>query len=675
MQRFFEQALLQQHPLRVLEDFLKREEANEKAKKYAELRFVGYVLEIGYDIITIITSDPFKVTVGGVPRNSLLVMLPSERPQGMPPHFTLLRVLDTAPTPLSSEVLQTYFELQKKSMPELDVFTQSELQWGALKTGVLGMFYPHPEIPDAVEFSGDLNNFVSAHKYRVYSPDDALLDLVLNGMVSAKNRFTIGTLRLTESRLPLPTAPLPRVPVSVSVPDFMGARTAMFGKTRLGKSNVVKLIAQSLIETTAQERNVGQVVFDIEGEYANDNPQDDSYSLASAYPERCVVYALTPKGATPSRPLKLNFYEHPDRSHAVLAELLAREGRTAIYVNAFRSAEVPPLDSLPDLPPNEKVRSRRRILMYWAVLAKAGYRADGGISLDLVRGFDPEFTDDLRDAIYDVSAPARPSSLSSLVPELENLAEFIRSHRNHPALISSGSRTPLFTADDEAILNFLKPPTGAGPAMIQRFRSYHDPKAGDFVPEIIDLLEKGQTVILDLGNADPELMNYFSVELSSGIFYHQVNKFANNLLGNHYVQLYFEEAHNLFPRRDEDTGEIYRRLAKEGAKYHIGMVYSTQSPTTINRDLLGQTENFFVAHLSSEDDVNMLGRVNIAFETMKDDIMRAKTVGYVRILTRSHRFVVPIQARKFTLEKPPTEPVTQTLTDATGDNHSNVPSP
>lgn len=425
MQRFFEKALMQQHPLRVLEDFLEREEASNKAKKYNELRFVGYVLEIGYDTVTIITSDPFKVTVGGVPRNSLLIMVPSEHPPGMPPHFTLLRVLDTAPTPLSSETQQTYFELQKKSMPELDVFTQSELQWGALKTGVLGMFYPHPEVSDVVEFSGDLNNFVSAHKYRVYSPDDALLDLVINGIVPAKDRFTIGTLRLTESRLPLPTAPLPSVSVRVSPADFMGARTVMFGKTRLGKSNVVKLIAQSLIETTAKESNVGQLIFDVDGEYANDNPQDDSYSLASAYPDRCTVYALTPKAATPSRPLKLNFYEHPDRSHAVLAELLASEGRSAIYVNAFRGTEVPSLESLQDLPPNERVRSRRRILMYWAVLAKAGYRANERPLVDLVRGFDPEFRDDLRNAIYGGSAPARPSSLSSLVRELENLAEFI----------------------------------------------------------------------------------------------------------------------------------------------------------------------------------------------------------------------------------------------------------
>ncbi len=202
MKTFLDRAVMQHHPLRVLESFLEQEQANEQAQKYEEMRFVGYVLDIGYEDITIITSDPFKIAVGGIPRNSLLIMVPASF-ERLPLHFTLLRVLESAPTPLSKEVQQTYSELQKKSMPELDVFTQSELQWGALKTGVLGMFYAHPERMNAVEFSGDLNNFVSAHKYRLYAPDDALLDLIVNSMVPDENRFDLGDLRLTECRLPL----------------------------------------------------------------------------------------------------------------------------------------------------------------------------------------------------------------------------------------------------------------------------------------------------------------------------------------------------------------------------------------------------------------------------------------------------------------------------------------
>jgi len=657
MKEFFEKAAMQNHPLRILQTFLEREEDNKQAKKYDDMRFVGYVLDITFDTVTIITSDPFKIAVGGVPRNSMLIMVPVNY-NSLPPHFTLLRVLEAAPTPLSKEVQQTYFELQKKSMPELDIFTQSELQWGALKTGVLGMFYPHPEKMDRVEFSGDLNNFVSAHKYRVYACDDALLKLITNSMVPNENRFPIGDLRLTECRLPLPNKPQPQVEVFVSTKDFMGARTAMFGKTRLGKSNVVKLIAQSLIETTTDIRNVGQLIFDINGEYANDNPQDDSRSLKSGYLDRCVVYALTPKSNTPSRPLKLNFYEQPESSHPIIGSLLRQDSRASGYIQSFISVELPSIEEIRHLSPgSDQGRALRKIQTFWAILKKAGYSVDESRLQSIAptgrpaSRFNPGFTADLRSDAYlseNISpAPPAPNTLNGLVRELELINRFRRGIPNDPNL-TTGSGNPLFDPDDIALLEYLEPQPGrSGTTLIRPYRMYHDQNAGNFVNEILQFLDSGETVILDLGNANPEVMNYFSDQLSRAVFKHQVDKFTNNCLGDHFMQLYFEEAHNLFPRT-EDVTTIYSRFAKEGAKYHIGMVYSTQSPTTVNRDLLAQTENFFIAHLSSQDEVNALAKVNVAYESLKDDILQAKTVGYIRMLTRSHRFVISVQARKFT---------------------------
>jgi DNA helicase HerA-like ATPase len=233
----------------------------------------------------------------------------------------------------------------------------------------------------------------------------------------------------------------------------------------------------------------------------------------------------------------------------------------------------------------------------------------------------------------------------------QKIIKFIRNKSNDDKILQSSSGKPLFESDERALLIFLKPSVGAGPSMIQRFRIYHDVNAGNFTQEIISLLDSGKTVILDLGNANKEVMEYFSYELTSAIFNHQLEKFTNNKLGDHYMQLYFEEAHNLFPNKD-DREDIYRRIAKEGAKYHMGMVYSTQSVTSISRDLLGQTENFFIGHLSSQDEVNALAKVNISYDSLKDDILLAKTVGYVRMLTRSHRFVVSVQARKFTPPNP-----------------------
>ena len=101
--------------------------------------------------------------------------------------------------------------------------------------------------------------------------------------------------------------------------------------------------------------------------------------------------------------------------------------------------------------------------------------------------------------------------------------------------------------------------------------------------------------------------------LSRAVFGNQELKFVTNALGNHFIQLYFEEAHNLFPIDDKDLTGVYARFAKEGAKFHIGMVYSTQSPSTINKELLAQTENFFIAHLSSQDEARALSRVQVAF--------------------------------------------------------------
>jgi len=82
------------------------------------------------------------------------------------------------------------------------------------------------------------------------------------------------------------------------------------------------------------------------------------------------------------------------------------------------------------------------------------------------------------------------------------------------------------------------------------------------------------------------------------------------------------------------------------------MVYSTQPPSTINKELLARTENFFVGHLSSQDETKALSRVQIAFAGIEQDIMRAKTPGYMRMLTMSHRFVVAVQARKFEATTP-----------------------
>lgn len=653
---FFSEAEYQDSSLRVLTDFLEHEQRQEQAGNYEQMRFVGYVLDLGYESATIITSDPFKKAVGGIPRGSFLIMAPDEL-DGMPPHFSLLRVSATAPTPLSRDVQQTYFELHKKSMPELDVWTRGELQWGALDTHVLGMFFPDAEDPNKTLFSGDVNNVVSAHRYKVYAPTDPLLELIINGIVRPSNQFPIGKLRFTECTLPFANIQQPQIDVRVSTDDFKGFRTAMFGKTRLGKSNVVKVIAQSIIQTTTQDRSVGQLIFDINGEYANDNPQDGSRSLRSAYQNRCIVYALNQRQGTPSQPLKLNFYEQPDSCIAILRSLLEQNNQTAQYVRSFGSVQLPNIQDIIQLPPGgPKNRAVRKIQIYWAILHKAGFASDLGRlrSIGLTSGnrngpihFNPHFTQQLITAACGQNCTfAAPTNLDELV-QLLAAVETYRQRNPTANQLQSSSGSPLFDPDDIALLGFLNPAIGGGPRILQPFRIYHDARAGNFVVDILNHLDSGMTVILDLGNASDEIRTYFSDLLSRAVFNHQERKFTSNNLNNHFIQLYFEEAHNLFPRDDKDFTGVYTRFAKEGAKFHIGIVYSTQSPSTINRELLIQTENFFVAHISSQGEVDALAKLQIQFNDLQWDILSTRTPGYMRIMTFSHRFVVPVQINKF----------------------------
>src|ERR1044072_6765416 len=78
-------------PIDALRQFLDAQDRFEQAKQIDKMRFVGYVLELGYDSARIITSDPYKLAVGGIPRGSFLIMTPTNR-RDVPPHFTLLRV-------------------------------------------------------------------------------------------------------------------------------------------------------------------------------------------------------------------------------------------------------------------------------------------------------------------------------------------------------------------------------------------------------------------------------------------------------------------------------------------------------------------------------------------------------------------------------------------------------
>ncbi len=98
-----------------------------------------------------------------------------------------------------------------------------------------------------------------------------------------------------------------------------------------------------------------------------------------------------------------------------------------------------------------------------------------------------------------------------------------------------------------------------------------------------------------------------------------------------------------------EQSTIFPRIAREGRKYGIGLVYSTQRPGSIDEDILTQTENFFVMHMGSEEDTNCLRRAKIAFASpISDFILTEPAVGVAYVYSEPYQpYVLSCRVRLF----------------------------
>lgn len=515
---------------------------------------------------------------------------------------------------------------------------------------LIGSFTRDPK--GKLYFAGDVGHLAPAVSYHLYRPDGELMELIINGTLTPENRIDFGQLRVSESF----AYQEDNLSALISVNDIRGKRSAMFGKTRMGKSNTVKLVVQGMLDATQTNRNVGQLIFDVNGEYANSNPQDGNEAIASAYADRCTSYFLSNRaGNAHAHLLRFNFHERTNEALAVMKELLPPDVAASDYVSTLLTVRLPSLTRTEHDSDAQVQRRVRKIMLFWTLLDACGFDADPErlkqllINLGVALPFNPGFSQIMRMAAYQAirssAPPPQPSRFSEMVSEFNVIARFSKDYQNDPSLTKDG--VFLFDGDEEIMINFLLPPAGTGPYVLRPCLQYHSPSADDFVADVLGRLEQGGTVIIDLGSANEQIIRYFARSLSEAVFREQERKFVTNQLNGKYVQIYFEEAHMIFPPNSGQVIDVYSRFAKEGAKFNIGIVYSTQSPSTVNRDLLAQTENFFIGHLSSVRETTQLGEVQYAFKAVEERILKQRTPGLLHVLTFSHRYVIPVQANRY----------------------------
>jgi hypothetical protein len=616
--------------------------------------FVGRPFYFDYTRVKVLVNDKWKNRVGGIPAGSFLMCAYDGEPAVE--EMVLVRVLGPTPLPTDSEVIASMVDSYKEEVPpggkqsKLDSFTRYEFMFSGLECRALGTFYRDSD--GSTLFGADVENFYSAHNYAVFKPAGRVLEYIVNfregaGIPGGKDQVRLGEVRYSSSRRHDAAAP---ATVYVSALDFVGKRTALFGMTRTGKSNTVKKIIESTVELSEkavplagdQLKPVGQIIFDVNGEYANANQQDEGTAVFELFDKLTTRYSLLEKEGF--RVMKLNFHTDLEAGFALLQNFL-NEGKSD-YVGSFLSIDLaePPEDDF-----SARTRWERVVAAYRACLYAAGF----GMGKGKIRFQGEKEVNEIAGGLDPTKGLTGDQAVTwfSAVWDAYGTNEFFAKYR---------TKKGREWADEDlksvlVMLTRKKTPGGgagiSGFRKLQPIRDYHtDSTEASFESDIIDELRKGRIVIIDLSQGDPIVQATYSERICRRIFNDSMTRFIANEPAN-YIQVYFEEAHNLFPKKTEaDLSQIYNRLAKEGAKLRLGLLYATQEVSSISANVLKNTQNWFVSHLNNEEELREIAKY-YDFEDFTDSLRSAADRGFIRMKTYSNAFTVPVQIDRFLAAK------------------------
>ena len=685
--------------------------AREAVKQLTSLvdpeRYVGDLISLEYGSANILIHDYRKSIVGGIPHGCLLLAtrITPEEPEITDPAYErmaliLLRVPGGVPLRSDIDVERARLEAVKRAhdtgqnydeSAHTDQFTLNMLRYSGAKCRVLGTFTMYQENPPQgnwrIHFGGDLDNFYAGQGMKIYKPHGDALRRIVNYRISDEENVTptrIGRVRYSAAvKEDTPES----VPVEITAEDMIAQRTALFGMTRSGKSNTTKTIAAAIFKLRAQSggQRVGQLIFDPNGEYANDNPQDQGclrniqYEVVGAEGD-VQTYGSYEHPNDPGRNItKFNFYgtQEPTNFQTDVEEVRASleplyQGKQIIndalaeesggYISVFIAADVFGGDDT--LSQGEYVRLRRRLFFYRAILAEAGF--DSPTWLADARGL---FNQDIRDLM------SNEPTLAQYVPLLTQgnmswdlagsfsraFADWVKgtTFKNYDTGYAQ-TRGQGRNWSDTHLLGLLRIYDNTrGISVMQRTRVWHHLRStDDYADSIVRQVRDGNLVIVDQLLGDPLMNRQAADRISRRLFEAQQRSFidpkidSGKVLPPPPVVVYAEEAHTLLPAASEDdTSNIWARLAKEGAKFNIGMVYSTQEPSSIQRNILTNTENWFIAHLSSTDETNQIRKYK-DFGDFTESIINASEPGFLKIRTRSRHYTVPVQMDLFEATPP-----------------------
>jgi len=674
-------------------------------------QYVGELYSINYEKARIQIHDNERQKVGGIPSLSFLIVTrinPDDDEIDFSVEdssFILLRVMDATQLPNSAEAERIRVETAQRVSGEtdrhwdgegiMDTKTRVYLGYAGIECRIIGTFFleapeqeKNPNGKLFLKFGSDISNFYPNRGLKAYKPNSNALETIINYTdptnlqdhienYGTTERVKLGYIRYASTNRKYQR--IDDVPAYIYPADLLSQKSALFGMTRTGKSNTTKIIAKSVYElrypksTNDQPLRIGQIIFDPNGEYANENAQDkDGNNNPNALKnvwrinpkvkksEEVVTYGITRHPNDPDRVLMLlNFYldENIQIGKEIIDSILADD--SSIYIKNFVqiSFERPDQDDRSAL-----TRFNRKLLAYRAVLARANFDIPKNLIantrglfnrnlLDAMQTSESENAPEYQSAVQIFSNPN--PSWGQLANAFESLDKFIRDRKSGYQAFETdyvnrpnGSGDRWADEDLKKIIGIFQYPNGT--RKIGKAAEQHSADTSqDYAEDIYNHLISGKLVIIDQSCGEPELNKSSANRIMTKIFRENQNKFIQGEIKIPEILVFIEEAHNILPAgSDMDLSDIWVRTAKEGAKYRIGMVYTTQEVSSIQKNILKNTANWFIAHLNNTDETKELCKY-YDFADFEPSIRRAQDKGFLRIKTLSNPFVIPVQVDKF----------------------------
>lgn len=666
--------------------------------KEPEVNFIGNVFKLTYENAKILTNDAYKERVHGIPLNSFLLgatFNPSDFSSSKEHErvVMLFRMIAPCDIPGDDDKVRTLIEhYQSKSeiysedvRDGIEPITHSWLQFGGLECEVIGSFYMNDK---KLMFGADIEDYQSMTNIKVYKPMPNVLEYIVNYIDPNKKRkmqidsikmgfnnvpepFFIGNLRYTSTNRLQKINNEASVKVNVYPADFLARRTAVFGMTRTGKSNTVKtaISAVSLAAKKAQIK-VGQLIFDMNGEYANANGQDDGSSINEVFSDNTVRYrGMDTEGFFD---LRDNFYFSLENGLETIKKVIEQRDSLSDAVQKFLTLELTNDVSSDDY--SAKTRWEKRRAIYHLLLMTVGFKFSGELEYKFTVGKDIwlELYDSLlHDEVFD-----EEDKIEDLTNQDKRI-EFMKNKYGDPStgmgetetkdflimvrqvylglkarnrdLRTSNNKNWLDTAE-EGMLNLIVGKNDRGnpintKSLFRDALQYHSEVGNANIrKEVYEHLARGRIVILDLSVGLQSVKANMSEKIAQFIIDQNIKTVNENYPPVQCV-LYVEEAHNLIGKTNK-LDETWPRIAKEGAKFGIALVYATQEPSSVHPNILANTENLFVTHLNNDDEIKALSKY-YDFKSFAASLKKAQDVGFARIKTLSSNYVVPTQIKLF----------------------------